>query len=219
MVERTFDRVPQFDERNRQYPIGAVVGARPLRSYTWNGAPHLDQGTEGACVGFGWAHELAARPVKQGRVTAATAKSIYREAQKIDPWPGEDYDGTSVLAGAKIVQGRKAIGEYRWAFGMQDTLLAVGYAGPVVLGAWWFAGMAEPDAAGFISPVGSILGGHCVMVKAVSIPLRRVTIHNSWGPRWGVGGDAYMTFEHFEQLLAHDAEVCVPMKRKATTNV
>ena len=31
---------------------------------------------------------------------------LYHEAQKVDEWPGEDYDGTSVRAGLDILRKR-----------------------------------------------------------------------------------------------------------------
>ena len=60
---RVFDRLVQFDERSRAFPIRALIDAdaKP-RSYTWQCPVWLDQGTEGACVGFGVSHEAAARP-------------------------------------------------------------------------------------------------------------------------------------------------------------
>jgi hypothetical protein len=63
----------------------------------------LDQGKEGACVGFAWSHELAAYPVRVEVDDEFARSKIYAEAQKIDEWPGEAYHGTSVLAGAKVV--------------------------------------------------------------------------------------------------------------------
>ncbi len=114
MTQRTFDRKQQFDERSREYPIRTMVSEKP-RSYTWGCLAHLDQGVEGACVGYAWSHELAARPVVVRDLTNESAYHIYKEAQKIDPWEG-DYEGTSVLAGAQIVAAQGYISEYRWAF-------------------------------------------------------------------------------------------------------
>ena len=70
---------------------------------------------------------------------------LYHEAQKIDEWEGEDYDGTSVRAGLDILRKRghcmvnegrvspEAIGEgikaNRWARGVDDVLKTLGYKG------------------------------------------------------------------------------------------
>jgi len=75
--ERTFDRLPEFDERSRNFPIGlhllvhygAEAAALVPRSYTWSAGEVLDQGREGACVGFGWSGELLARPSVVAGVT------------------------------------------------------------------------------------------------------------------------------------------------------
>lgn len=213
MTERTFDRVPQFDPRSRSFSIKELVEDRPLRSYTWNGAPHLDQGVEGACVGHAWAHEIAARP-KARPTSSEMAFGIYRRAQELDEWDGTDYEGTSVLAGAKVVQESGLIAEYRWAFSLRETLLALAYSGPVVLGVNWHEGMMNPDSTGFLRVEGSIVGGHAIMAKGVNVKGKYVRLHNSWGDSWGRGGDAFISFDDLEKLLNARGEACVPRLRK-----
>src|SRR5687767_6560054 len=117
-------RIRQFDDRSKQYPVRELVKARAPRSYTWPCLQHLDQGQEGACVGFSVAHELIAKPVSVKGITAKFAtEAIYWEAQRNDPWEGGSYpgakpiyEGTSVLAGVKVVHKLGHIKEYRWAF-------------------------------------------------------------------------------------------------------
>ncbi len=207
-----FGRVQQFDERSRFFPIRTVLPDRPLRSYTWNGAPHLDQGVEGACVGHAWAHEVGAKP-RPRLATSGLAFDLYRRAQQLDPWDGEDYSGTSVLAGAKATMEQGFLSEYRWAFGLQETLQSVAYKGPVVIGVDWYSNMMRPDLDGFLRPTGSVVGGHAILVKGISVPNKRVTLHNSWGPGWGRGGDAYLSFDDLGKLLADGGEACVPVVR------
>ena len=60
-----------------------------------------NQGTEGACVGFG-----ISRLASQLNRKLYDGFWLYHEAQKIDEWPGEDYDGTSVRAGLDILRKR-----------------------------------------------------------------------------------------------------------------
>jgi len=210
-------RVPQPDERNQNYPIRTLIGAPPLREKVWRLLAKLDQGHEGACCGFGWAHELNALPVSI-KVSNASARALYRRAQQLDPWPGEEptYSGTSVLAGAQAVQEAGHLDEYRWAFDADDVLATLAAHGPVVIGVNWHAGMFKPDRNGYIAPTGAVLGGHCVCLRGI---LRRrgswhVVGRNSWGASWGSGGDFKISAKHLAQLLEAGGDACVPVRRR-----
>lgn len=214
-MNRVFDRRPYFDERSRTFPIRTLVEDKPLRSYTWGVPVRLDQGYEGACVGFGWTHEFAARPKVHGQVTNQLARTIYREAQLIDVWPETPpEEGTSVLAGAQIMKSRGYLGEYRWCFSLRDLQLTLGYYGPVVMGTWWWTDMMEPDARGFIHVDGSREGGHAWLLNSYNVTKRRFAMVNSWGSTWGpFGGIAYISEGDMETLLFDEGEGCVPTVR------
>lgn len=211
-MHRTLDRREQFDERSRSFDARALLDTSEPRSYTWGCPAWLDQGREGACVGFAWAHEHAARPYVRPADTAL-AQALYREAQRLDPWPGEDYSGTSVLAGAKAAQARGHLSEYRWAFTLADALAVVSRHGPAVAGVNWWTGMFTPDAEGFIRPTGQVAGGHAILVRGVNVRRRTITLRNSWGRSWGRDGDCYLTWDDFGTLLADGGELCVPVRR------
>lgn len=210
MTERTFDRVPQFDPKSLQYPIRQLVAAKPRRSYTWRVPVKLDQGYEGACVGFGWTHERAARPKEHPEMTNNDARSVYYRARQLDVWPGENYEGTSVIAGAKTAVEKGWISEYRWALGPgataaeNDLALAVGYKGPAVIGSYWYEGMMEPDENGFLRPTGDILGGHCYLAHGYNVKLG-YKIWNSWG----TGFYGYISPQDMITLLNNDGEACI----------
>ncbi|MGG7377295.1 hypothetical protein ACQ7B2_00300, partial [Escherichia coli] len=72
-MTRTLDRIPAFDERSRLYPIRALIPRQVTRTKRIWGVPPdvLDQQAEGACVGFGWAAELAAAPVMANELPGA----------------------------------------------------------------------------------------------------------------------------------------------------
>lgn len=212
-MTRTFDRLVSFDERSRNYNVRRVLDTTTPRSYTWSVPVRLDQGSEGACVGFGWTHEAAAKPVPITGVNDNTAYEIYRSALTLDEWPGENYEGTSVIAGAKAAQRAGWIGEYRWAFSVQDALVAISRKGPAVIGVDWREGMWDTDAKGFIHATGPQLGGHCTLVNGVNVPGRYVTITNSWGPSWGVNGTCKLSWDDFADLLSFDGECCIPTVR------
>lgn len=207
------DRIVEFDETSREFPIRTLVPKKP-RSYTWRCDAWLDQGREGACVGFSWSHELAARPKPVGGLTDDFAHAVYKRAQKLDQWPGETYSGTSVIAGAKAVQELGYVGEYRWAFGLDDLILAVGYAGPAVLGVNWYEGMFRPDEKGYIHPSGNLSGGHAILCHSVNVKKRYFKLHNSWGSDWGNKGECFVSFDDMDRLLKEQGEACVPIQRK-----
>ncbi len=213
-------RIPEFDPRSRAFPIRTLVAAKAPRSYTWSCAAELDQGTEGACVGFAWTHELIARPRVVPGLGVAFARQVYFDAQRIDPWEGgaypgasPHYQGTSVLAGAQVIHAAGHFAEYRWAFGLDDLILALGYSGPAVLGIDWHNQMFDPDADGLLHPTDGVAGGHAILANGVSIRRRLVRLHNSWGPDWGINGEAYIGFDDLATLLAAGGEACIPVGR------
>jgi hypothetical protein len=192
MTMRTFDRRAHWDPRNDQYPIRALLEPdAPLATRTWECGTYLDQGSEGACVGHGWAHEAAARP-HVIKVTEQDAMDIYHRAQQLDEWPGEDYEGTSVLA---------------------DVLRSLSQHGPVVLGITWKSGMWDTDAHGMIHATGDDVGGHCILARGINVRSRTVLLHQSWGPKWGVHGTARLPWDDLGDRLDNQGECCVPVVR------
>lgn len=182
----------------------------------------MDQGEEGACVGFAIAHELIARPAEVASIDASFAREkIYWEAQKIDPWPGgsypgasPQYEGTSVLAGMKALKALGYIESYHWAFGLNDLVLAVGYRGPAVLGIPWYEGMFEPYSCGHLHIGGAAMGGHAILCKGVDVKNQTFTLHNSWGSAWGNNGDAKISWKELERLLHENGEAVLVSGRQ-----
>lgn len=172
------------------------------------------------CVGYAMAHELIARPSVIKNATAVVAREVYHEAQKIDPWEGgsypgasPQYEGTSVLAGIKILQKKGYILEYRWCFGIDDLAMAVGYKGPAILGIPWYEGMFEPWSCGHLHTSGRVVGGHAILCKGVNVKDQTFTLHNSWGEAWGDGGDALISWEEMDKLLHEQGEAVIPVRR------
>jgi hypothetical protein len=227
-VERVFSRLPSRDDRNRLHLYGAAPSdaGTDVASRTWTLTRHLDQGSQPACVGYSWCHELAATP-NPHNVWASDPLWVYQQAKLVDEWPGTNYDGTSVLAGAKILQWLGHFAAYRWAYDTTAMAQALTYEGPGVLGCTWRSGMMSPNAQGFISPTGGVYGGHAVLVVgqviardaaagcAVDPSASHFVIHNSWGSTWGQSGRAKITFADMATLLADDGEFCVPERRKS----
>lgn len=223
--DRRYDCLPEFDERSRMFlsrdrlPVDA-----PIYDKSWPINIWLDQGNEGACVGFGFSHELAAEPVVVAGVTNDFARTLYRRARQLDEWPGEEYEGTSVLAGAKACQEIGDIEEYYWATSSKEVAQAISHLGPVVIGVNWHEGMENTDRDGFIWPVGAVRGGHCTFLREVtkvSIPLPDGSMfyfrgRNSWGPIWGLKGEFLITERALQELVDAGGAFCVPVTRADT---
>ena len=209
-------RLEQFDERSRSFPVAAVLQADQPRSYSWHVPITLNQGREGACVGFSMAHDLASTPVAIKGVTNDTGKDIYKSAQRIDEWPGEDYSGTSVLAGIKTLQSRGYVKEYRWAFDIQDLAVAVSRLGPAILGIPWYSGMYSAPG-GKLKISGEVVGGHAILCHGYSVKRREFKLHNSWGLGWGVEGNAWIPWDDLDRLLHERGEAVIPIGRKKLT--
>jgi hypothetical protein len=228
MTERTFDWVSRHDPESKKYAIRSTLRGRDIvkKKTIWQPGVVLDQGSEGACVGFAWTADLLAKPVPPKEqppehVGNSFAIGVYKEAQKIDEWPGESYEGTSVLAGAKIIKGKGFIQEYRWCFGIDDVRDAVISEGPVVVGVPWYEGMYETLPGGLVRLSGKKVGGHAITIigydPAMRINGRTYEVfkwRNSWGSSYGVSGSGYIRYNDLAKLLAQQGEACVPMGRK-----
>lgn len=204
----------RFDERNLAYSVTALVDAeKETRSYTWPArGPVLDQGTEGACTGFAVAQELGAWPDERV-VTDWLARAIYKRAQQLDQWPGEDYEGSSVLGAMKAASEIGGYMEFRWAFTVPELAHAVGVLGPAVIGIPWYQGMFEPDSNGLIRATGQIRGGHAIMIRGVSYKHEVFRLRNSWGGGWGKYGECYLPFDDLTTIVrSHPCELCIPVR-------
>lgn len=208
------DRLVQFDERSREYPIMTKITRQQReepRSWTWDVGWWLNQRNLGACVGYAFTHELLASPIRVAPTDTDldefAREEVFHKAQHDDPWAGcylgsscpieassDKYEGTSILAGIRTIQELGYINEYRWAFGEDDLWLSLSWFGPVVLGINWYEGMFNPDSEGFIRPTGQVAGGHAI----VAYRTRAATggrsdewyeVWNSWGDDWGGNAD------------------------------
>lgn len=227
-IERVLDWRPVYDKKSKNFPVSAILPAEQELKYTrWEIGPIIDQGSEGACVGFGWTAETLAGPIRIDlrdiqhdvpRDPTGFAHYVYKEAQQIDQWPGEDYSGTSVLAGAKVMMRLGVLHEYRWAFSVNDIIGTLMAHGPVVLGVNWYQGMYRaPD--GKLSIYGNKVGGHCILAVGYNPSSEKfggkqtIFLQNSWGLDWGIDGVAEMTVEDLQRLVDEGGEACVPLAR------
>lgn len=219
------DRVPQYDERSRSFRARDLLENRDTRRGKAHRPAHptLDQGTEGACVGYSIATAMNASPRRiQPELDGPDAFAAYKQAQTIDEWSGESYSGTSVLAGLKVAQQRGWIGSYWWCGAgsgtpVDDVVDSLRTVGSVVFGIPWYRSMFDTRRGGFleVDPKSGLAGYHAIAgiaFRYAPIPgldrvkREHVVVQNTWGPSWGapwygVGGHAYVLVESLEQHL------------------
>lgn len=181
-----------------------TYGAR----WYWNGM-RLDQGEEGACVGFGHTQGYNSSP-KTHKLGNDYAQQVYREATLIDEWPNEDWtnsSGTSVRAGAKIIKARGLIEGYAFTYSVHEIAMWLLNKGPVVIGVDWWTGMDNPNEANnyYITPTGYQRGGHCTLLDGIrwwgqsDDYIRGL---NSWGPEYGYNGRFRIRIPEFTELMS-----------------
>lgn len=213
------DRIPQWDPNNSNYPMRRLTSRLSgMRSWTWAvgiNMKHqlwLNQGQEGACVGFSLAHELAAKPIIIPGIDADYAHKLYKGAQQNDEWPGEDYEGSSVLGGAKFATAKGLYQSYAWTKDAMELARSVAYKGPAVLGINWYEGMYNTDSLGRLKVEGEIVGGHAILCNGFNLAKNAFLLHNSWGPEWGERGTGWVSMPDMQRLLNEDGEACLPLR-------
>jgi hypothetical protein len=220
---RRLDWRSRHDPRSLSYGVRARLEASaPIVDHVWPVGPVLDQGAEGACVGFAVADasnvlERAGLVPPDGKLCDADdAGRLYRFAQTVDEVPGEDYTGTSVLAGMQAGVEAGLFGGYLWAFGTRDIAQAVLQRGPVVIGIPWLSGMYETGPGGLVVVEGEEVGGHCLAVVGIrqkgpqGQPGPYFIWLNSWGPDYGAGGLGYVHHRDLAGLLHGRGEAAIP---------
>lgn len=241
MTQRpVLDYRPRHDERSRAYRISAPDPALLRQSRFWTpGAVVTDQGSEGACVGHGVVNEAMASPVRVPfprstfiavdgqfmREADYVAQQVYRRAQQIDEWEGEQYDGTSVLAGMKVGRERGWWRSFGWAFNLSELRAGL-ESGPVIVGVEWREAMYEaPD--GVVTVDGPVAGGHCLVITGYTRHHRIIggpayRWRNSWGGAtspgggYGLNGSAYIAAADLDRVLFQaGGEAAVPVERAA----
>jgi hypothetical protein len=214
---------PNHDQRSRSFGVRQrLTGSAPLTDVLLSTGPVLNQGAEGACVGFGSADAanvlaLLRAPGTPQLLDSGDALELYRLAQKLDQVPGEDYEGSSVLGGMKAGLQRGLWGGYLWAFGTRDIAQALLQRhGPVVIGVPWYEGLYETGPRGVVRLGGALVGGHCLAVVGLQLtgPNGEPGVHfvwqNSWGPSYGDEGLGYIANRDLAALLRQQGEAAIP---------
>ena len=206
------------DERDNKYLIEnkLTLPKTILTSKYWDANGWWgNQGNTPQCVGYAWAHWIEDGPVGHDGVAPIVPPTlIYREAQKVDEWIGEKYEGTSVRGAAKYLRTTNRISSYLWTYDINVLINTVLNQGPVVVGTNWYSSMFTPDRNGVIRVLGRVAGGHAYVINGVDRNTKLFRIKNSWGKTWGKSGHAYISFTDMTRLIRENGEVCLAIENK-----
>lgn len=228
-------RPDTLDFRDRMFAptLVEVPSVVDLKDYRKTGAPILDQGTEGACTGFGLAtvvnYLLRMRKVVPDK-TGVSPWMLYQLARRYDEWRGENYDGSSARGAMKGWHKHGVCTENLWKKGGSLTPRAADDGAARPLGAYYrvnhkdlvamhsaiaevgilyatstvHAGWEKVKKNGIIPMSDDILGGHAFAI--VAYDKDGFWLQNSWGPAWGKEGFAHISYDDW---LANGTDVWV----------
>jgi hypothetical protein len=206
------------DDRHRLSAVAAAVVVPDRQTFYWPTARAMYQRNYPRCVGYGWTAWRRAAPVMVRGIGDAYAIQLYEDAQRVDEWPGEDYAGTSVRGGAKVLERDGILkGGYRWSTSATEVknFLLSRDGGTVVIGIDWTASMFDPDTRGFIEPTGADEGGHCLLAVGYSHVRNAFRLLNSWDVTWGQAGRCWIHYDAMQERLSRPwAEACVGFEQK-----
>lgn len=192
-------------------PGARAAAAVRLQQRYWGSSWWGDQGATSQCVAYAWSHYLTDGPVVQlPPRPPQPPQVVYDAAQLIDEWAPAAHDGTSVRAGAKVLQQLGFITDYQFAFDLATVVDAVLLRGPVVMGTNWYDRMFDPDPkTGLVTVDGPLAGGHAWKLDGVNKKSGMARAKNSWGRHWGRGGYFTISFADLERLIHESGEAAI----------
>ena len=200
------------DPSNRRYPA-LTAQARPRRRTTWHSVDTFDQGAESSCTAQAAVGVCRTQPntVPFGRTRTlyddpGERHALYRAAQQVDPWPGDNYDGSSTDAPFRVLRDLGHITGWRWLFGVDQVRDWVQHFGPCAVGTNWHVSMFSPNDRGEVRVAGQVAGGHAYRVVGYQPRTSMFRCVNSWGRGWGDNGRFWLADSDLGQLLADNGE-------------
>jgi hypothetical protein len=195
--------------------IAALVSVRHERY-----VPVFNQGEVGSCTA-----NAAVGALGTGAFWPAVGESVLTQNPDVDeqyalgcysdeevalgfgPYPPND-NGGSGLAIAKVLKKRGLIPAYQHAFSLNATLAALAKQ-PVIIGINWYDLMENTTPEGQVSPVGSVVGGHEIVLDEIDVENKRVWFTNSWSDSWGIQGRGWMIWSDLGALLGQNGDCTV----------
>jgi len=187
----------------------------------------LNQGSEGACTGFGLTAVINKLNQDRGSSVRVSMRMLYEMAKKFDRWPGEEYSGSSCRGAIKGWYSMGVCADDLWPYkaNSQDTHLTVARAKDArsnTIGAYYRLRKNIVDMHAALNEVGAIYVSadvHTGWSKSavvdgvieqqeeilgghafaiVGYDEESFWVQNSWGRDWGHEGLAHWSYEDWQ---------------------
>ena len=160
--------------------------------------PIYNQGSDGICVGASGAAVLFSALGKE-----INPVHLYNEAQKLDIWPGEDYDGTSIRAGIRALHQRHS----NLSAQQIDANDLAAMESAIIKGCMWFSikvgsGFKQNFKTHFDDPQDFEGGNTHHALVIVGATATHWIVRNSWGTAWGEKGYCFIRKDVLPIILA-----------------
>jgi hypothetical protein len=183
----------------------------PNNKKIWRTGRILNQGQASSCGGYSATQNLMSDPRRKNIPDPdKTATDIYRLAQKLDEYPGEEpeYYGTTLTGVVKAMQSMNLItNKVIWITSVPSLITAL-QVGTVVVGTNWYWNMAV-TSKGRMAVKGSNLGGHAWLVNGYDAPNKLLYGTNSHGRNYGTGGKMTISFDDMTILFKEGGSGCL----------
>lgn len=218
---RTFDRFPQWDEKNNDFLLRTVhaesAAKTPPAQVNHSRVIWLDQGEEGGCTGYSDAQLMSMYPHVHKEIDNANAEYFYYQAKQNDEYAGDSYEGSSVLGAQKANKANGYTTSYSWCTTVEEIIAGIAFHGPVQIGINWYESMFNVDPKTGLVTIQSgskLAGGHALCVPAYKAGGEFLRLDNTWGKGWGLNGSAWISATDVTRLLSEQGEAALPIKVK-----
>ena len=200
----TLGSIPiSIDENRLGFPLTSASRRTTIfRNFALG--PVYDQGDKPICVDCALRGLLAAEPVKQSPFKES---EIYHAARKLDE-TSESIEGSKLNFAVEFLKNKGIVRENFWTNKSYEVVDYLNKISPIVFSLPWYEKMNDPEKDGNLIPKGKLIGFHAVLGFRYDGLKNKIYIRNSWGKKWGVDGNAYLSLINLDKLMNDGGIAC-----------